>query len=69
MQQLVASVYKPVHNAINGLLQPFLFLTPTEGNHSHDPQTPATLGPGPLAGGLHRPGGQATVQAVPAPQG
>ena len=69
MQQFVASVYEPVHNAINGLLQPFLFLTPTEENHSHDPQTPATLGPGPLAGGLHRPGGQATVQAVPAPQG
>jgi hypothetical protein len=69
MQQFVASVYERVHNAINGLLQLLLFLTPTEGNHSHDPQTPATLGPGPLAGGLHRPGGQATVQAVPAPQG
>ncbi|SHJ16782.1 hypothetical protein SAMN02744035_02813 [Thalassobacter stenotrophicus DSM 16310] len=25
--------------------------------------------PGPLAGGLHQPSGQATVQAVPAPQG
>src|SRR6056297_2016031 len=68
-----------LRRTVNGIRPPAKFGTclPAEAErdgaledaNGDDPEANTALGPGTLAGGFHRPGRQAPLEAVPAPEG